>query len=158
MAHHPIPPTPTGVDTATWESMFKSIRAYCNWHIAPNVSETITVDGPGCSTLFLPTLHLTELTAVTNDGAPVADPEWSESGMVRGASWSSRFRGVTVTMTHGYEDWPAELVTTAAELITAFRREGANSVVTNSHQIRFEGPMSERQRDVLDRYRLMVLP
>lgn len=155
---HPLPPAPSGVDADVWASTIESIRAYCGWHIAPQVTETVTLDGPGGSLLFLPTLRLVDLTSVSSDGTAVSEPEWSESGMVRASSWSSKYRSVTVTMTHGYEEWPAELVTVAQELITASSREGASSVVSGAHQVRYEAPMSSRQRGVLDRYRLVNLP
>jgi hypothetical protein len=101
---------PPGTSQEAADAASAAVRAYCGWHIAPSITETQTVDGPGGWLLVLPTLYLTELTDVTSDENAVDDPEWSESGLVRHRWWSQKFRGVTATMTHGYDDCPAVIV------------------------------------------------
>lgn len=84
----------------------QAIRRRCGWHIAPSVTETLVLDGPGGGYLGLPSMHVTELTAVKNDGldVDVTTVEWSALGSLRVAgTWSSRYRGVEVTLEHGYE-------------------------------------------------------
>jgi len=44
---YPLPPNPDGVGDAAWAATVERIRAYCAWHVAPELSETVTVDGPG---------------------------------------------------------------------------------------------------------------
>jgi hypothetical protein len=98
------------------------IRRYCGWHIAPAITETRVIDGPGTSLLMLPTLRLTAVTALTEQqrgrGAavrtlvPADDLEWSEAGIVRkhgGGYWTARMRGISITYTHGYAEVPPEL-------------------------------------------------
>lgn len=94
------------------------IRAWCGWHIAPSVTETIKLDGPGGGLLMLPTLHLTDLIHIENNGNEIIDPEWSQIGVVRARCrrWTSRFRGIEVEMTHGFPTVPAELIGMALEI------------------------------------------
>lgn len=83
------------------------IRRAAGWHIAPVQQDHRVLDGPGGVLLKLPTLKLVSIDSITNDGVAldVDGLEWSELGMVRG-HWSSRFRGVDVTFTHGFDDAP----------------------------------------------------
>ena len=161
MVDEPLAPAPAGVDPSAWAAACGAVRGYCGWHIAPSVSETVTVDGPGGSLLLLPTLHLTDLTDVTNDGTAVTDPEWSEAGMVRG-SWTSKFRGVKATLTHGYETCPAEVLAVVTDMAKSAVLMGAANVqagpysmspLPHAAQAGAVG-MSDLQRAVLDRYKL----
>lgn len=155
MVDVPLAEAPTGVDADDWEAACGAVRAYCRWHVAPSVPEPITVDGSGAAVLFLPTLHLTAVTSITNDGTAVVDPEWSESGMVRRAGcWTRKLRGVVANITHGYETCPPEVLAVAAELVTSAGRGGASSVTSGAHQVRFEPTLDSRQRSILDRYRI----
>lgn len=96
------------------------VRDYCGWHIAGSVTETLTVDGSGSDTLDLPTLRLTAVLAVTEDGevVDVDDIEWATAGYLkRSTAWTRKLRGVTAQVTHGYAEMPlslAEVVMTAA--------------------------------------------
>ena len=161
MADVPLAATPTGVDEAAWSAACGAVRAYCGWHIAPSVTEEVTLDGPGSGVLLLPSLKVTDVSAVTNDGTTVTDPEWSEAGMVRG-SWSCKFRGVTVTMTHGYEECPSEII---GVLLEAADR-GVGSSVSQVGQVRMGGVSGVPgaasfmldQKAVLDRYKLPPRP
>lgn len=156
MSSYPIPPTPPGTDGAQWIFAIAAIRGYCGWHIAPTVTETVTVDGPGGRLLALPTQRLTALTVV-NDGTPVTHPDWSTNGLVRGG-WSTKYRGIEATMTHGYEMWPEELEQLALEIISASARVGVSQVSSGPHQVSFETSMTVAQRNTLGRYRLVGLP
>ena len=117
----------------------------------------MTVDGSGCAVQMLPTLRLVDLVSITNDGAAVSNPEWSASGFVRGL-WSCRLRGVTATMRHGYEDWPADLLGALVELATDDQKARVSQVTNRAYQVSFDiDAETERQRSVLDRYRLQDL-
>lgn len=85
------------------------VRRWCGWHVTPTLAVTVTVDGPGGQLLRLPTLQVVELNTVTDDGVQVdpADLEWSRIGLVckkNGANWSHRLSGITVSMTHGFDE------------------------------------------------------
>lgn len=107
-------------------------RGYCGWMVTPPETVTITVDGPGGSVLSLPTLKLTTLTAVIEDGVAldVDDLLVSENrGLVlkkSGAFWSRRYAGITVTMTHGHAaapDFDAAVEQAAKALSSAMIRD-----------------------------------
>lgn len=83
-----------------------AVRAHCGWHIAPTVEQTITVDGSGGEDLLLPTLHLTRVIEVHENGhlVPLDQIDQSSSGYLRrrGRRWTDRPGGITVTIEHGY--------------------------------------------------------
>jgi hypothetical protein len=100
--------------------VIQRVRDYCGWHIAGSVTETVTVDGSGSDVLDLPTLRLTAVLVVTEDGetVDVDDLEWSTAGYLKRASaWTTKLRGVAAQITHGYVEMPvslAEVVMTSA--------------------------------------------
>lgn len=82
------------------------IRDYCGWHVAPVITETITVNGSGTHHLALPTLKIKELLGVSIDGVAVdlASIQWDEGGILyrSGSLWPKGPRRITVSMTHGF--------------------------------------------------------
>lgn len=89
-----------------------AVRTHCGWHIAESVTETVTLDGSGATILTLPSLHVTAVNSVTEDGdaVTVADIEWSAAGFLkRSTAWTSKLRGVVVNLTHGYATTPPEV-------------------------------------------------
>lgn len=92
-----------------------AIRRYCGWHIAPVITASLTLDGPGTRILMLPTLRMVELTGITEyasglgtavyDLIPDVDLEWSINGTVRkrsGGWWTTALRGLLVDLDHGF--------------------------------------------------------
>src|SRR4051812_23456089 len=107
----PAPTKPLADDQAV-----AFVQTYCGWHIAPSVTETLTLDGGGGNVLVLPSLYVTDVAAITENGItldPALDYQWSEAGMVRrswatgywsgysGRWWSCEYRSITVELTHG---------------------------------------------------------
>lgn len=89
---------------------------FCGWHIAPNVSETVVVDGSGTRLQTLPTMWLTDVDKVTEDGRilPANSVDWSSYGVLEkrdGGLWTSRRGGVEVRYSHGFDTPPAWLTT-----------------------------------------------
>lgn len=159
---------PAGLDPAAIDAACGAVRAYCEWHIAPSVLETVTVDGSGGPVQFLPTLHLTNVQDVTSDGTTVDSPEWSQAGMLRrsgGALWSSKWRGVTATIEHGYITCPEELVGVVASLASsgmvgrpAQAQAGPYRLLATEAQQAGASALSPAQQAVLDRYRIPSRP
>jgi hypothetical protein len=93
-------PSQTRLDQAV-----SNIRAACGWHIAPVLTETVTLDGPGRSVLLLPSLRVTDVASVTENGRELVegtDYEWSAKGTLRRrCGWTDRYRGIVVEFTHG---------------------------------------------------------
>jgi hypothetical protein len=87
----------------------EAIRSEVGWRIAPQATETFTLDGDGSNLLMLPTGKLVALVAITENGLPVdtSDVSVSASGMLwRNRLWADGFGTITVTITHGYADVP----------------------------------------------------
>lgn len=85
----------------------------CGWHIAPQQTDTVTVDGSGSPIQALPTLHLVDLVSVTEDGAAVdlTDAQWSAAGyMWRSTPWTRKLRGVVAEIEHGFAETPPAAV------------------------------------------------
>lgn len=99
------------------------VRDFCGWHITPVLIETIVLDGNGARYLHLPSKHVLNVTAVTEDGHPVT-VSWSQSGVMRKTAgdvtaypltvegwsypdghghWTSNDRAIQLTIEHGYE-------------------------------------------------------
>lgn len=96
------------------------VTAFCGWHISPVKTETLVLDGTGSRTLILPSLHVTDVLELVNDGT-VVDPEsfdWSKRGMIelRSGRFSRRFRSISVSLTHGYDFMPAQVQTVIDQL------------------------------------------
>jgi hypothetical protein len=147
---------PAGVDAAAWAAANAAVRAYCGWHVAPVVTETVTLDGSGTNLMFLPTLHLVDLVSIVNDGETVEDPEWSAVGVVRG-TWTTKFRGVVATMEHGHTVCPPEILAVLTEIATSDLPGSATSLASGPYKVGFgsTGPNAAASHaSVLDAYRI----
>lgn len=95
---------------ALLESVSAAVRAFCGWHVFPERTETITVNGSGGRELQLPTMRIADVTEVVEDDEPLDDRfwSWSADGQLRKriGCWSADFRAVEVTLTHGFESCP----------------------------------------------------
>lgn len=151
-----------------------AVRRYCGWHIAPEYTETVTLDGPGGALLNLPTLHVTALGPVVELGTPLVpydyntgtgSYEWSKLGSVlRHGWWTKRYRAVTVTMTHGFDSAPdvaqiiMQVVAAAVSSPMGATREQAGQVsvswATTAPGVAGGLSLLERDLAVLDSYRL----
>ena len=112
---------PPSVDT-TDAAALAQVQVYCGWHIAPARSDVATLDGPGSRVLVLPSLRVTDVASIEEDGVTL-DPsayEWSRAGVVRRLAstsywsscqprWTNHLRGLVVTFTHGFDTMPADL-------------------------------------------------
>lgn len=107
-----IPANPV-MDEAFWRKAAEArVRRFCGWHVAPIATSELVLDGRGGRRLLLPTGRIVSVANVRSDGDDV-------SGRVRfsnevgaleldGGSWSRRYGGVTLSLTHGWapEDVP----------------------------------------------------
>lgn len=90
-----------------------AVRRYCGWHVCPVLTDdVVTLDGPGDGLLVLPTLRMSALTKVVEDGVELdlSTLAWSTRGLVRkksGARWSCEYGAIEVTFTHGYTETEA---------------------------------------------------
>lgn len=140
------------------------VRAYCGWRI-DFARESFTVDGNPTRLLVVPTLRLTDVSAVTVDGVALVDGTdftWSGSGLLWTTSaWTGPARSVVVDVEHGYDPVPDEV--RGVVLAVA-----ARSLVSPSGETRLStGPFSvaygatgaafsllDSEKDALNPYRL----
>lgn len=151
------------------DAVSDDVRDYCGWHIAPSVTETLTVDGSGGEVLGLPTLHLTAVASIAEDGEDldVDGVEWSQAGYLRKpySRWTAKLRGVTAEVTHGYDTTPPGLLALVCDMALArltvpvgvSREQSGGESVT--YAAPGEADFTTRQRRLLDRrYRIADRP
>lgn len=85
------------------------IRRYCGWHVSPVRTDTVILDGPGCSVLELPTLHIVSIDEVHEYDNEVdlttitqirEAPGWIAKKSC--AHWVCGYSAIEVEFTHGY--------------------------------------------------------
>lgn len=99
------PFNPTAVDIAA-----AAVRAAAGWHIAPVLTETITVQSWGERELILPTMRIVSVSAVRYGGVTYTS-SWTvtPSGLLRtGGYWP--MGPIEVDLTHGYAKTPLDLL------------------------------------------------
>lgn len=76
-------------------------------------NDTITLNGSGRETLFLPYLHVVGAVTVQVDGQPVTDyVTGPAAGILRRTNfkaWPDSLSNITVTCSHGYKDLPGDM-------------------------------------------------
>lgn len=158
---------PTDQQRARMDAADAAIRRWCGWHIAPVLTQTFTVDGPGTNVLMLPTGRLVDLTAlseihrtdtVTLSVTPVTgDVDWSHNGYVYrsgGHRFTNRLRGVQVTISHGYDD-VTDLALIVSELAARAQPAGVKSKARGDRSVTFFEPgLMQYEKDQLRLFRL----
>lgn len=116
------------------EAASDQIRRECGWHIAPQVTETLTVESDGGRVLMLPTMRLESVTAVRqlhDDGTTTALTDWRNHAtaqfkagiLVRTIGWP--LGGVLeVDVVHGYSKTPDALLPVLASRCQGFSKDG----------------------------------
>jgi hypothetical protein len=109
------------------------VRAEAGWHIAPKVTETLTVASYGGNLLTLPTRRLVSVTAVrdVSTGSPVTLTDWTRIGLAlyRGTTyrWSTGWPVGTleVDVVHGYDTTPRDLLPVIVARVNSATTVGA---------------------------------
>lgn len=104
--HAADPRLPVLIDGAT-----NALRAWLGWHVAPVITEVMTLDGNGHTTMQLPSTHVLSVDALAINGKTI-EPHlygWSQAGMIElySGAFPERFRSVRVMVKHGYPSLPA---------------------------------------------------
>lgn len=93
------------------------LRNSLGWHVAPERTETLTLDHEGGRDLILPTRNIVTVTAIRDVSGPTPVPitEWREAsaGFLVGY-WPCGISVVEVDLTHGYATTPADIVAAVA--------------------------------------------
>jgi hypothetical protein len=150
-----------------------TVRNYCRWHIAPSITDVLTLDGTGAMVLPLPSLHVTDVAEVTEVGTVITDYEWSARGLLRrsGGLWPACWRSVVVTLTHGYEDIPEDVAVVAYAVArqSLTNPAGIRQETIRSYSVTYSGagvgesaglgsPVGAAGAVLLDRYRIPNAP
>lgn len=108
------------IDDAELDAACDVIRGECRWHIAPEVTKTVRLDSHGGRILTLPSLHVVEVTAVTDaDDKPITGWELSGVGILARTShltWPKGHGNIKVTLKHGLTKTPPALVAVVKDL------------------------------------------
>ena len=160
-------------DAAAWGT----IKAYCGWHVAPSLSETLVVSVRHTShDLYLPSRHVTDIQLVEVKGwdgswheLPEARYDWDDLGLLRlrGGCWPRRLRSVRVTLTHGYDYDEVPHIVALADTIGRRARQNLGGVASQSvngssvsYQTAGGAPLSvpllNIEKEMLDTYRVGV--
>lgn len=118
-----------------------SVRAEAGWHIAPVITETLTVDCYGGPLLALPTRRIVNISAirdVTSGSTVLTDWRRMSAGVYRSTGWP--IGTLEVDITHGYEATPKDLLPVIAARVTS---PGAASHLAQRSVTR--GPFSESE-------------
>jgi hypothetical protein len=144
-----------------FEAANATVRAFCRWHVAPAIFETLTLDGSGSRTLLLPSKHVVALEEVLNEGVNVTElVDTSTAGILELTSgcWTSRLGRIKVTLLHGYN---IEDVADVAEVIQSLAARAASvpagiaSQTIGPASVRYGTvPMLVEEQNKLEPYRL----
>lgn len=165
----------TLIDIAT-----AAVRRYCGWHVTPPLTETIILDGQGSGALMLPSLHVTEVALITENGLVVDDASYAVSvaGYVTRLTWWTGLDGfpvwldrpywwsnvpnsIEVTMTHGFESAP-DLAAVITGLVLRVQQAPAGGYVRQVGQVAYQVPAGDGGLELLaserERLNLYKLP
>ena len=154
---------------AALEIASAQIRRQCGWSITQE-TRTDTLDGTGRPNLWLPTLLLTAVTSVVENGVTLTlatDYDWTRTGkLIRiGTLWTNKPRAVVVTYTHGYTVEPSDVKGIAMSLAVrgAANPTGVRSYTVGGVSETYAGTaedigplLGEAEREALAPYRLPV--
>lgn len=132
----------------------EAVRGYCRWHIAPARTETLTLCAVG-GRIILPTLHPTAVTVVI-DGVTIDPADYElEVGYIR-LKYRTWADDVTVTLTHGYDMFPADVKRVILSMADTGTSIGGR--LKSAGPFTYEFPDGSEDAAVLDRYRLAPRP
>ena len=94
---------------ATAQAASAAVRAYCRWHVAPVIEETVVLDATGGRVLQLKSMEVRDVSEVKVLGRVLDESEfaWSADGLLEGDKpFPCRYRSVEVTLQHGFDEVP----------------------------------------------------
>ena len=128
------------IDSESWlEAAQATVRAFCGWHVAPVITETVRVTARGGDSLVLPSLCVRELKTIRFGSQTVEATgcvAWSREGVVRllnGMRFPDTPGGVEVELTHGFE--PGEVPDVTVIIATVARRAASQPGLVASQSV-----------------------
>lgn len=151
-------------------SSYEVVREYCGWNVYPNETTTWTLDGSGTEVMLVPSLYLSAVTSVIEDGTELLEGAgftWSEAGIIEKTCgrFTCKRRGVTVTAVTGFDSLPSIIEQVINDLddradVTpgVYAQVGQVRLATSSDGSPLGSGLTGAQRAVLDRYKLPPRP
>lgn len=146
----------------------QAIRAECGWHVAPIITEELTLDGPGGVNLLVPSKRVRQVLSASSDGRDVTgEVKFSRRAgvLTLPSGWSRDVGSIELTIEHGFE--ADEVPDVAALIVTLTKRAAAGGAVvqqavggasvrlaTGRDGAALGVPLLETEKDVLAPYRL----
>jgi len=156
---------PLTVDTAkatlALDNASQEIRDDAGWSITQESGVVATLDGTGEPSLWLPTLYLTGVASVVEDGTAltvVTDFDWTSYGrLIRVGRWVDKPRSVVVTYTHGYPPG-SEKLRTARSVCLSMAGESLHPVAIRQQSIDDFSQTFEPPSATIDAYHTKLAP
>lgn len=150
----PGAPFPAGVVTAAGGQ----VRAECEWHIAPTITETVTVETGRSTVALLPSLHVVNVTAIRDEDGKVLDG-WrvtkNTGVLTRKAGWPEV---IEVDLEHGYPSCPPELLPVVAQRAQRVKAGIVTQENIGARSVSFRAEPFTASVDVVARYKLPPRP
>jgi hypothetical protein len=151
------------------DAALAAARRYCGWVVTPPETVTVIVDGPGGQVLSLPTLHLSEVVSVVEDGAAL---DVANLRVITGRGelvkksgcWARGLGVIQVKFTHGFDEAPdfdAAVEQAAQALSTAATRSDSSLKRKKIDDVEyewFESASSFLNQSLLSPYRILPSP
>lgn len=133
------------------------VRDDCGWHIAPEVTETITLDTGGGTVVLLPSLNVVSVNEVRReDGTVIEGWKFRPHGVLRRAGgWPDV---IEVDFTHGYKACPPGLLSVIAERAQRIRGGGVKAESLSGRSVSLETAPGSVTDGVLSKYMLPGRP
>lgn len=130
------------------------VRDDCGWHIAPKVTETVSVDTGGGTVALLPSLLVDSVQEVRGeDGTVIEGWKFRPHGVLRRAGgWPEV---IEVDFIHGYEKCPPGLLSVIAERAQRIKGGGVKSESLSGRSVSLETAPGSVTDGVLSKY---ILP
>ncbi|HBF40552.1 MAG TPA: hypothetical protein DDW19_01865 [Anaerolineaceae bacterium] len=92
-----------------------AIQNYCHQELEYTENDVLTLDCPGGSKIFLPELPVVSVSTVVENGVTLTatiDYKLGQFGILYrvGRNWAAGVQNVTVMYTHGYADFPDDIL------------------------------------------------
>lgn len=159
--------------TYALEAASAAIRDWCGWHIYPSVECTFTcspydrITGTRSRFINLPSMLVTDISSVTEDGAELSSGKWEgwDDGLLKRCGFAFWGDSVEVVFTSGYSSVPASLaqaVACVAETVLQSLPDGVASETAGNVSISYKTDASsaanlavQRMAGAFSKYRLV---
>ena len=133
------------------------VRALCGWHVAPVVTETVTVETGASSVVLLPSLRVVSVAEVRDeDGNVLTGWKVRPNGVLRiPGGWPDV---IEVDLKHGHESCPSELAAVVAEHARRVSAGGVKAESLSGRSVQLDTLPSSSAAAALDRHTLPGRP